>query len=237
MGEHKGAAPIHVLLVHSQGLLRTTLARYLASEPGLQVTAECATKTEVLEALNRSPADLILLDCDLAESPGDLMSAARGRGYTGRFLIVTASPGAESSATALSFGASGVFLKSEAPERLVQAIRLIAEGGAWVDPIVLQLLADRCLAQPPRGESHKPPAALGDREQKVLTGILGGLTNRKIAAGMEISEGTVKNLLQRLFRKAGVRTRSQLVRLALEGSLGASFQGDRVEPRRPLANL
>jgi hypothetical protein len=54
----------------------------------------------------------------------------------------------------------------------------------------------------------------------VLLGILGGLTNRKIADGMGLSESSVKNILQGLFHKTGVRTRSQLVRLVLEGSLG-----------------
>ena len=60
---------------------------------------------------------------------------------------------------------------------------------------------------------------LGSREQKVLLGVLDGLTNRKIADCMSLSESSVKNTLQRLFSKAGVRKRSQVVQLALKGSL------------------
>jgi DNA-binding NarL/FixJ family response regulator len=60
---------------------------------------------------------------------------------------------------------------------------------------------------------------LTDREEKVLAGILGGLTNRKIGDNIGLSEGTVKGVVQQLFRKARVRKRGQLVRVALEGSL------------------
>jgi DNA-binding NarL/FixJ family response regulator len=137
-------------------------------------------------------------------------------------LIVAGTTDAERSAQALKFGASGIFLKSEAPERLVQEIGLIASGAVWVDRKIIHLLADQCLNQP-RHEDRKSDA-LENSEQRALLGILGGLTNRDIAEGMGISESAVKNILQRLFTRTGVRKRSQLVRLALEGSLGNVHQ-------------
>ena len=119
---------------------------------------------------------------------------------------------------ALKIGASGVFLKSEGPERLIQAIRLVSSGAIWVDQKIIEALANQCLSPPQRADQK--PRTLDDREQRVLLGILGGLTNRKIAEDMGISESAVKNILQALFTRTGVRTRSQLVRLALEGALG-----------------
>jgi DNA-binding NarL/FixJ family response regulator len=133
-------------------------------------------------------------------------------------LIVAGTADVESSAMALRLGASGIFLKSEAPERLVQAIRLIATGAVWVDQKIIQLMADQCLKQPRRTDQES--SALENREQNVLLGVLGGLKNRDIAQGMGITESSVKNVLQGLLSRTGVRTRSQLVRLALEGSLG-----------------
>jgi len=62
--------------------------------------------------------------------------------------------------------------------------------------------------------------ALTDRERQVLTGVLEGLTNLKIAARLGITEGAVKSTLQQLFEKTNVRTRSQLVRVAVEASAG-----------------
>ena len=64
----------------------------------------------------------------------------------------------------------------------------------------------------------------------MLLGILGGLTNRKIGDNMGLTESSVKNVVQQLFRKAGVKTRSQLVRVALEGSLGAARRVVRRHP-------
>jgi two-component system, NarL family, nitrate/nitrite response regulator NarL len=144
------------------------------------------------------------------------MTAAREAGYSGFFLIITDDGEVRAAATALKRGATGIFLKSGAPDRLVHAIRLVANGETWIDPKVVQLLADQLAEEQPH--PHENP--LPDREQQVLVGILAGLTNRKIGENMGLSESSVKNIVQRLFSKAGVKSRTQLVRVALEGSLG-----------------
>ena len=222
--EQAGNNRIRLVLLDDHCLFRASLARLLASETGFDIVGECATSAEALQTLDGSRVDVVLLDLDFGVEPAnDLMSAARNGGYQGRFLILAGTTDAERSAMALKFGASGIFLKSEAPERLVQAIRLIAGGAVWVDQKVIQLLADQCLNQPRRGDRNSA-GALQIREQRALLGILGGLTNRDIAEGMGISESSVKNILQGLFSRTGVRKRSQLVRLALEGSLGNVHQ-------------
>jgi DNA-binding NarL/FixJ family response regulator len=224
---------IRLALLDGHGLFRASLAKLLASESSLEVVGECGTSAEALEILNSSSADVVLLDFDLGpEHASDFMSAARKAGYQGRFLIVSGAVDAERSALAIKLGASGIFLKSEAPERLVQAIRLIATGAVWLDPKIIQLLAEQCLKQPRRTD-QKSGSALEDRERRVLLGILGGLKNRDIASGMGISESSVKNILQGLFSRTGVRTRSQLVRLALEGSLGNVSQFRKQQAKTP----
>jgi DNA-binding NarL/FixJ family response regulator len=211
---------IRLVVLDDHGLYRASLARLLASEGGFAVVGECSTPAEALEMLQGSPVDVVLLDFDVGPgNANDFISAAQKAGYHGRFLIVAGAPNAQCSAMALKLGASGIFLKSEAPERLVQAIRVIATGAVWIDRRIIQLLADQCLNQPQRTDQTSG-GALEDRQQKVLLGILGGLTNRRIADGMGVSEGSIKNILQSLFTRTGVRTRSQLVRMALDGSLG-----------------
>lgn len=211
---------IRLVLLDDHGLFRASLARFLALEAGFEVAGECGIPAEALEAIHASQVDVVLLDFDVGpEHATDFISAARQAGYQGRFLIVSGTVDAERSAMALKLGVSGIFLKSEAPERLIQAIRVIASGAVWVDQKIIQLIANECLSKPRRAD-QRSGSVLDDRGQRVLLGILGGLTNRKIADGMGISESAVKNTLQALFTKTGVRTRSQLVRLALEGSLG-----------------
>ena len=207
---------IRLLLVDDHILFRDGLSRLLALEPDLEVVAGCGTVAEALELVGRHPVDIVLLDYDLGEDHGGhFLSSARRAGFAGKVLMVTAGMTAKESSTALHLGASGVFLKHNSPGTLAKAVRLIMGGEIWVDPKVIQLLADRV----DQREEERVPL-LTEREQQVLRGIFEGLTNKEIGAQLGVSDGAVKATLQQLFQKTGVRTRSQLVRIALEGSLG-----------------
>lgn len=218
MNEHPPEKRIRLILLDDHVLFRASLSRVLALEPGFEVAGECGTAAEALGVVKASGADVILLDFDATEG-NDFISAARQAGYQGRFLIVAGSPDVRKSALALKRGAAGIFLKSESLDRLVQAIRMVANDELWIEPKVVQLLAGQLIDQYPQLEPFRPGETLGDREQNVLRGILGGLTNKRIGDNMGLSESSIKNIVQRLFGKAGVKTRSQLVRVALEGPL------------------
>jgi two-component system, NarL family, nitrate/nitrite response regulator NarL len=222
MEEQAEQERIRLVLVDAQALFRASLSRFLATQPCLEVVGECGSATEAQEILAGSSVDIALVGLDLRTEDGEaLISVARRAGYQGRFLVVAGTASAKELADAIKLGAAGIFLKSEAPERLVQAIRMVASGAVWIDPKAIQLLADQ-LGDGPRPADPRPANALTEKEEKVLLGILGGLTNRKIGDSMGLSESTVKSIVQHLFVRAGVRTRSQLVRMALEGSLGAA---------------
>ena len=208
---------IRLLLIDDHILFRDGLSRLLALEPGLEVVAACGTIAEALDTLGRAPVDIVLLDYDLGEEQGShFISSARRAGYTGKVLMVTAGMTAKESSAALHLGASGIFLKHNSPGTLAKAVRLIIGGDIWVDPKVIQLMADRV----DQREEERVSPLLTEREQQVLRGIFEGLTNKEIGAQLGVSDGAVKATLQQLFQKTGVRTRSQLVRIALEGSLG-----------------
>jgi DNA-binding NarL/FixJ family response regulator len=211
---------IRLLLLDGQALLRTSLARFLASEPGLEVVGECGTSAEAIEMLSGSPVDVVLLDFVHATEGGEgFVPAACRSGYQGRFLIIAEAADASHTAAAIRLGASGIFVKSEAPERLVQAVRAVASGAAWIEPRMIRILAEQPAGRLPQWEGEERGAALPDREQRVLLGILAGLTNKKIGESLGLSEGSVKTSVQQLFYRTGVRTRGQLVRAALEGPL------------------
>ena len=210
---------IRLLLLDDQALLRTSLAHLLAGEPGLEVAGDCGAPSEALEILSTSAVDVVLLDfAHAVEGGGALFSAATRSGFTGRFLIVAESADPRSCAIAIKLGASGVFLKTDAPHRLVLAIRVVANGGVWLDPRIIRQLADESAGRfSSRGSEHFA-SLISDREQKVLLGILDGLTNRKIGENLGLSESSVKMAVQQLFVRTGVRTRGQLVRVAMEGA-------------------
>jgi two-component system nitrate/nitrite response regulator NarL len=208
---------IRLVLIDDHVLFRESLGRLFASEPDLEVVGQCARIAEVLAVLQRSPVDLMLLDFNLGTERGtDLITASRQAGYNGKILMVTAAMDAEESLRVLHLGASGIFLKHNSPAALTKAIHLVAGGEVWLDRYIVQLMAER--VPPAEGEGFGTP--LTAREEQVLQGVLEGSSNRKIADELAVSEGAVKAAIQQLFRKTGVRTRSQLVRVALEGQPG-----------------
>ncbi len=202
-------------LLDDHGLFRESLGHLLAAEPDFEVVGQCSTSAEALELLDRTAVDLVLLELSIGtERCDEFIHAARQAGYQGKFLLVTAGIDPARSAAALKLGASGIFLKCNTSTRLMQAIRVVASGEAWVDQRVIQLIADR---YPQHEDQHL--GSFTKREQTVLRGLLNGLTNKKIGSQAGVSESAIKAALQKLFDKAGVRTRSQLVRAALDGSL------------------
>lgn len=210
---------IRLLLVDDHVLFRESLSRLLASEPDFEMAGHCGDLQEALVLLTRTPVDVVLLDYDLGQERGSrFVEAAREAGFGGRVLMVTAGMNAAESSAALKMGASGIFLKHNSPGLLAQAIRLVANGEMWVDQKVIQALVDTAA---PR-EQQDIRKLLTEREQQVLRGLFEGLTNKEIAGQIGVSESAIKATLQQLFQKTHVRTRSQLVRIALESSLGTS---------------
>ena len=209
--------PIRLLLLDDHVLFRESLSRLLESEPDFEMSGHCGTGAEALELLRRAAVDVILLDFDLGEDHGSqFISSARNAGYKGKILMVTAGMSAMESSYALQMGASGIFLKHNSPGNLAKAIRMVAAGEMWVDQRVIRAMADGVRY----GEEQSIRQFLTEREQEVLRGIFEGLSNKEIAAQIGVSESAVKATLQQLFQKTRVRTRSQLVRIALETSLG-----------------
>ncbi|HLK61950.1 MAG TPA: response regulator transcription factor [Bryobacteraceae bacterium] len=216
-------------LLDDHGLFRESLCHLLASEPDFEVVGQSSRTAEALELLTVHTVDLVLLELRVGTEPCEaFIRAARDHGYQGRFLLVTGGIDPARSAAALRLGASGIFLKCNSSSRLVQAIRLVASGEAWVDPKVIQLIADR---YPQEGQRL---GILTKREQVVLKGVLDGFTNKKIGCQVGVSESSIKATLQQLFDKAGVRTRSQLVRAVLDGTIAGAHAESEEEEIAPM---
>ncbi len=196
------------------GLFRESLSRLLHAEPDLSIVASCATSREALTAIAAEPVDLVLLDYDLGEQQGSLfLDEAKKQGYTGRILMVTAGMNDAGTLRALEGGSSGIFLKHSPPAQLLEAIHKVMEGEMWIDPGAVRSLVAGANV---KSDQQRTAAPLSTRERAVLKAVFEGLSNKEIAARIAISESSVKAAIQQLFDKTGVRTRGQLVRIALE---------------------
>jgi DNA-binding NarL/FixJ family response regulator len=205
---------IRILLVDDHSLFRESLSRLLEAEPEFRIAATCATVDEALAALDRHPVDVVLLDYDLGEEQGTVfLDEAKRQGFAGRILMVTAGMSDTGTLRAFESGSAGVFLKHSPPSQLVEAIHKVAGGEMWLDSRAVQSLVSGATG---KSEEQRTADSLTERERAVLKSVFEGLTNKEIGGRLQISESSVKAVLQQLFDKTGVRTRSQLVRIALE---------------------
>jgi len=201
--------PISILIVDDHTLFRQSLAALLTSQPGLCVVADHGSIQPAIHALETQTIDLVLLDYDLRGERGDaLLEWLRENEHPARVLMVAATLDADQVLDLIREGATGILLKDKPVEVFLEAVRTVAAGGKWLD----QELAGPVMTAAAR---VSVPEALTDRERTTLRGVLEGLSNKEIGDRMRTSETAVKATLQRMFDKTGVRTRGQLIRIAL----------------------
>jgi DNA-binding NarL/FixJ family response regulator len=204
---------ISVLIVDDHTLFRESLSRLLEADTECKIIGACASVEEALDIVAREKIDLVLLDYDLGEEPGtQFLDQSKGFGFSGPVVMVTGGISDVVMLRALDNGVSGVFLKSSPLAELIQAIRRVMQGETWIDPGLVKVL----IAGARQNSGKASGNSLSARERSVLRYVFEGLSNKEIGQQLGISEGSVKAALQQLFTRTGVRTRSQLVRIAVE---------------------
>ena len=198
---------IRILLIDDHVLFREGVGRLLQAEPDFEVVGSCDTLEQAAALLRDHPVDVLLLDYDLGVRKGSELLRQLGSDYKGRVLVLTAGVSGSQARELVQLGASGIFLKHHSPALLAQSIRQIYAGGTYMDDAQL-----RALLAPPEDRT----SGFTEREKLVLRYVVEGQSNKEIASSISTSESTVKAVLQSLFDKTGVRSRSQLVRIALE---------------------
>jgi DNA-binding NarL/FixJ family response regulator len=202
-----------ILIVDDHTLFRESLTRLLEADTDFEVAHVCASVQEAVRTIQTMEIDVVLLDYDLSGELGiRFLTQSKLVNFVGRVLMVTSGMSDAEILHAIEDGAAGIFLKNSPLAELIQAISRVTKGETWIDPGVAKALikAVRHPSEPTANEK------LSDRERDVLRGILEGLSNKEISLRLGISESTVKASLQQLFARTGVRSRSQLVRIAVE---------------------
>ena len=205
---------IRIMIVDDHSLFRESLGRMLQAEPGFNVVGECRSLAEALAALSSVDVDVLLLDYDLGNEQGtSLLPELTKRQIHAAVLIVTAGMPGDEALRGLDEGVMGILLKHSSLDQVIAAIRTVAAGERWMGDGAVQALLSSRYGLPSVSETARPLTA---RQGEVMRGILDGLTNKEIAFNLKSSESSIKAVIQELFQKAGVRTRSQLVRIAIE---------------------
>ena len=207
------SAPVRILIVDDHSLFRDTLGHMLSHEPGLVVVAQCAGAAEAVRKLSEDAVDLVLLDFDLgAERGSALITWAAEQGFRGKFLVVTAGLADADAVWLIRHQVAGIFLKENPFRDLVTAIHTVARGGKSLDQPFLKLVVDAVT----EGIPLSATPLFSEREQATLRLLIEGCSNKEIGERLQVSESAVKGTVQRLFDKAGVRSRGHLIRVAIQ---------------------
>lgn len=209
---------IRVVLADDQALVRAGLRMILTEEPGVELVGEAGDGAEAIDLCVALRPDVVLMDVRMPGTDGIVAT----RTVTAcpdppRVLVLTTFDLDEVVYDALHAGASGFLLKDAPEERLLTAIRVVAEGGSLFAPSVTRRLVEEFSSRRPRAATVLP--RLTERETEVLRLIASGLSNAEIASRLYVTENTVKTHVARILAKLGVRDRVQAVIAAFESGL------------------
>jgi len=215
-------APIRVVVVDDQELVRSGFRMILEARSDLEVVGEAGDGAEAAALVERLQPDVVLMDVRMPRVDG--LEATRriaASGSRARVIVLTTYDVDESVYAALRAGASGFMLKDVRPADLVEAIRVVARGDALLAPSVTRRLLDRFARHLPAATTTTPSPLpqLTEREHQVLLLVARGLSNAEVAAELVLSETTVKTHVSNLLAKLGLRDRVQAVVLAYETGL------------------
>lgn len=230
---------IRVLLVDDHDLVRMGFRTILESEPGIEVVGEARDGAEaILRAAELAP-DVVCMDVQMpgmdgleatrrivAERSARAVRDAPGSAATGPgVLVLTTFDRDDYLFAALDAGASGFLLKNASPEKLVDAVQVVAAGDALLAPDVTRRVIERATSE---REAARPADArlhdLTEREAEVLRLLARGRSNAEIAAELWLGEATVKTHVSKVLLKLGLRDRVHAVVFAYEN--GVAVPGD-----------
>lgn len=216
---------ITVLIADDQPLMRNALRTCLEAEPDIAVVGEAGDGAETVRLVHRLRPAVVVMDVRMPIMDGIEATralAALPPERAPRILVMTTFDLDEYIIGALRAGASGFLVKDSAPEELVQAVRLIADGQAVLAPSVTRRLLDlrgRTLPPVPTAAADAALAAITAREMTVLKLAARGLSNADIAVEMDVAPSSVKTHVGHLLAKLGFTHRVQLVVFAYEHEL------------------
>ncbi|HEX6290863.1 MAG TPA: response regulator transcription factor [Herpetosiphonaceae bacterium] len=206
---------IRIVLADDHPIVREGLASVLETQPDFEVVGQANDGAEAVDLVSALKPDVVLLDLEMPRLDGvQALRAMRAENPGVRALVFTAFDTDERIIGAVQAGARGYLLKGAPREELFGAIRVVAQGGSTLQPVVAAKLMERMT-----GGAASALEPLTEREREVLQFLAQGLQNKEIASQLHISERTVKFHVSAILAKLGAGNRTEAVRMAVQHGL------------------
>jgi DNA-binding NarL/FixJ family response regulator len=198
-----------ILVIENETLIRVGIRTILSAENDFEIVGEAETSAAGFRLFQQQKPDVTLMSLRLKETCAiDDVKTFRNVAPNTKIIILAARAGDGEISKALKQGASGYLLKDVSPAELIKAIRAVAAGKKYIPPEIAEVLSE-----------HLGAEELTATEQIVLRMLVGAMTNKEIAFGMDVSENTVKTHLKNIFDKLGVSDRTAATTTAIRRGL------------------
>jgi DNA-binding NarL/FixJ family response regulator len=209
------AIKLRVLLADDHNVVRAGLRALIDAQPDMEVVGEAADGEAACRQATELGSDVVVMDVSMPALGGAPATERIRRDRPEvRVLALTVHEDRSYLQQLLQAGDSGYLLKRAAADDLIHAIRTVARGGSYLDPVLTGKVLGGLAGRKPRADSP-PGDALSDREEEVLQLIARGHTNREIAARLDVSVKTVETHKARAMEKLGLDSRAAIVAYAI----------------------
>ncbi len=217
--------PIRVLLVDDHPVVRVGLRALIEMEPDLAVVGEAGNGVEGVALVEAEKPDVVVMDISMPEMDG-LEATRRIRAGNPEVcvLILTVHAQERYLFPVLKAGAAGYVLKSTVDTQLIDAIRTVAKGGAFLYPDAARMLLEDYVHRQESGDTPGSGELLSEREQEVLTLCALGHTASQVGEHLALSPKTVETYRTRVMQKLELHSRAELVKYALAHGLLDEYQ-------------
>jgi two-component system, NarL family, response regulator DevR len=201
--------PLRVLLVDDHEVVRSGIAALLKATDDIVVAGEAGSVREAIEEAERTRPDVVVMDVRLADGSGiEATREIRAQRPKTQVLMLTSFADDEALFASIMAGASGYVLKQVRSGELIKAIRAVGQGQSLLDPAVTKAVLDR-LRKGKHMIRDEKLARLSPQEERILTQVAEGKTNKEIGLDLHLAEKTVKNYVSSILSKLEVARRAE----------------------------
>ena len=205
---------ISVIIADDHPTMSGDIATVLGEQTDIDLIVACNTGKSAADAIRQFVPDVAVLDVEISDlNVLDILSSIAADGFKTKVVCLTAAPTGHEITAAVAMGARGIMLKKAARNTIIDCVRDVFHGKHWFPPAQPDIAPKRKIAAGPQGRSNIK--ALTARQWQIALLVCTGISNKQLGQQLDLTEGTVKMHLHKIYRKLGVRNRAALSALAM----------------------